>query len=67
MIDSYKKLTLDKWQELRAIDYMSMEDIDIQVNMIAILNDMDENEVLDLTIPEYKKLAQGTEFLTSSR
>ena len=25
---------------------------------------MDENEVLDLSIPEYKKLAQGTEFLT---
>lgn len=64
MIDSYKKLTLEKWQELRAIDYMSMEEIDIQVNMIAILNDMDENEVLDLSIPEYKKLAQGTVFLT---
>lgn len=64
MIDNYKQLSLKKWQELRAIDVLSMEEIDIQVSIIAILNDMDEEEVLDLPIPEYKKLVQGTEFLT---
>lgn len=64
MIDNYKQLNLKKWQELRAIDVLNMEEIDIQVSIIAILNDMDEEEVLDLPIPEYKKLVQGTEFLT---
>lgn len=63
MIDNYKQLSLKKWQELRAIDVLNMEEIDIQVSIIAILNDMDEEEVLDLPIPEYKKLVQGTEFL----
>jgi hypothetical protein len=41
-----------------------MTDIDTQVAMIAILNDMTENEVLELPIKEYSKLAAQTAFLS---
>lgn len=63
MINSYNKLTLGKFQELQEIDWQNMTDIDTQVAMIAILNDMSENEVLELPIKEYSKLAAQTAFL----
>lgn len=64
MINSYNKLTLGKFQELQEIDWQNMTDIDTQVAMIAILNDMSENEVLELPIKEYSKLAAQTAFLS---
>lgn len=64
MINSYNKLTLGKFQELQEIDWQNMTDIDTQVAMIAILNDMTENEVLELPIKEYSKLAAQTAFLS---
>jgi hypothetical protein len=63
MISSYKELTIGKFQELHKVDWMSKEDIDKQVTMIAILNDMTEEEVLLLPIPKYTKLASNTAFL----
>lgn len=65
MIDSYDKLTLGKFLELRQMDITGMEEIDIQVNIIAILNDMDEEDVINLPLPEYQKLAKQSVFLTS--
>lgn len=64
MIDNYDKLPIGKFMELQAIDYANMEEIDIQVAIISILTDMDEDDILDLPINEYKKLAQATSFLT---
>lgn len=64
MINSYKDLTIAKYQELYSVDWNDMEEIDRQVSMIAILNDMTEEDVLDLSITEYGKLAAQTEFLT---
>lgn len=64
MIDSYNKLTLAKYQELYSIEWSEMNEIDIQANMIAILNDMSVDEVMDLPINEYKKMVQSTVFLT---
>lgn len=64
MINNYKDLTLEKYIELYELDIHGMEEIDIQSNIIAILSDMTVDDVLDLPIPQYKKLAQQTAFLT---
>lgn len=64
MINNYKDLTLEKYIELYELDIHGMEEIDIQSNIIAILSDMTVDEVLDLPIPQYKKLAQQTAFMT---
>lgn len=63
MINSYKDLTLEKYIELYSIDITSMEEFDIQATMIAILADMTVDEVLDLPISEYRKLAMQMQFL----
>lgn len=65
MINNYKDLTLEKYIELYELDIHGMEEIDIQTNIIAILSDMTVDDVLDLPIPQYKKLAQQTAFLTA--
>lgn len=65
MIDSYDKLTVGKFLELRQMDITGMEEIDIQVNIIAILNDMDEEEVINLPLQDYQKLVKQSAFLTS--
>ena len=62
---TYKDLTLKQWLELRAID-TTQEDIDIQVDIIAILNGMTRDEVLDLPIDRYMEYAKGTAFLSKS-
>lgn len=63
MINSYKDLTVEKYIELYSIDINGMEEIDIQSTMIAILADMTVDEVLDLPISEYRKLAMQIQFL----
>lgn len=63
MINNYKDLTIEKYIKLYDIDASSMEDIDIQANIIAILSDMTVDEVLDLPISQYRKLAAETQFL----
>lgn len=64
MINNYRDLTIEKYIELYELDVFGMEEIDIQSNIIAILSDMTVDEVLDLPIPQYKKLAQQTAFMT---
>ena len=41
-----------------------MEEIDIQSTMISILADMDVDDVLDLPINEYRKMAAQLQFMT---
>lgn len=64
MINNYKDLTLEKYIELYELDIQGLTELDIQSNIIAILSDMTVDEVLDLPIPQYKKLAQQTAFMT---
>lgn len=63
MIDNYKKLNVRKYIELQSIDIEGKEEVDIQVNILSILYDMSEDEILELPIPEYKKLVIGSSFL----
>lgn len=62
MINNYKDLTLDKYLQLREID-TNCEEIEVQVQMLSILNDCDEDAVLDLPLPEYRKLVSEMSFL----
>lgn len=64
MITDYKNLPIGKYQEIVKVSRdESLEEIDKQVKIIAILNDMTENQVLDLMITEYRELAAATAFL----
>lgn len=63
MINNYKDLTIAKYQELLSMDWESMEELDRQVSLISVLDDKDEEEVLNLPLTEYTKLAAQTEFL----
>lgn len=63
-IDSYKKLPLGKYSEIVAVlKDESLEDIDKQVKVVALLNDMDEDDVLNLPITEFSKLNFAASFL----
>lgn len=63
MIDSYDKLTLGKWLQLKDID-LEQEEIDVQVDILSILSDMTPDELMNLPIPEYSKMVQGSMFLS---
>jgi hypothetical protein len=63
MINNYKDLTLEKYLELRAIP-LDQEEIDIQSQMLAVLNDCTVDEILDLKLDEYHKLVGQMSFLT---
>lgn len=64
MINNYKDLTVEKYLQLQEVDWTSMEEIDIQSTMISILADMDVEDVLDLPIGEYRKMAAQLQFMT---
>lgn len=64
MINNYKDLTVEKYLQLQEVDWTSMEEIDIQSTMISILADMDVDDVLDLPIGEYRKMAAQLQFMT---
>lgn len=63
MIDSYNKLSIGKFLEIQEVDFISMEEIDIQATLIAILNDMTEDEVMELPLDEYKNYVRKLKFL----
>lgn len=63
MIKDYNNMPLSKYYEIRDIISSDMEDIDIQANLIAIINDMDVNEVLDLPLNKYENLVESLAFL----
>lgn len=62
MIDNYNDLTLDKFYELKDID-TSEGEIDTIVQAIAILADMDEDDVLNLPIAEFNELSKKLAFI----
>ena len=63
MIDNYNKLTIGKYQEvLEAIrDYE--DEHERNTALIAVLSDQEPDEVLNLSLSEYKKRVDGLRFL----
>lgn len=63
MIQSYKDLTIKKYQEIREILKEDGGELNIQARIIACLSDMDVDTVFNLSLNKYQELAQGTAFL----
>lgn len=63
MIKSYNDLTVGKYQELRKLELEGLDALEQQVAILAVLNDMDEDEVFNLPLADYQKLASDMHFL----
>lgn len=63
MITNYKQLTINKYQEIRQILKEDGGELNIQARIVALLNDMDVNDVLNLSLTKYNELVRGTAFL----
>lgn len=63
MIDSYRKLTIAKYDEIRKILNKDIDEIDKQVELIACLADMDVDKVYDLPLTKYEQMVRNIEFL----
>ena len=64
IIDSYDKLPLYKFLEIRDVMDCDESDIDKQIEIISILSDMTFEDVENLSLPEYNKLAEKSMFLS---
>lgn len=63
MITNYKQLTINKYQEIREILKDDGGELNIQARIVALLNDMDVDTVLNLSLTKYNELVRGTAFL----
>lgn len=63
MINNYEALDLGRYMKIDAILHKPAEDIDKQVQIIAILADMPEDKVLLLPLADYASMAKETAFL----
>ena len=63
MIDSYEKLTIKKYKEVMAIINGNETEYVKNVELVAVLNDMDTSDVEDLPIGTFNTLLQSTGFL----
>ena len=63
MIDSYRKLSIAKYDEIKKIMKKDIDDIDKQVELIACLADMDINNVYNLPLTKYEELVEKASFL----
>lgn len=64
MIDNYNKLSIGKYLDLmEIIEDDSMEDIDKNVEIIALLDDKEVDVIYDLPLSEFNEKIQMTSFL----
>ena len=63
MIQSYKELTINKYLEIRQILKDDGGELNIQSRIIACLNDMDVDDVLNLSLTKYNELVVKSAFL----
>ena len=62
MINNYEALDLGRYMKIDKILHTPAEDIDKQVQIIAILADMPEDKVLLLPLADYASMAKETAF-----
>lgn len=63
MINSYRELSIAKYEEIQKIFEQDIDAYDKQIGLIACLADMDVEEVYNLPISKCQALAQNTAFL----
>lgn len=64
MIDNYNSLTIKKYLDIKEVLEMDTDEVEQQAELIAILNDMDVEDVLELPLGTYHRLVQSLGFLT---
>ena len=66
MVDNYDDLMLGKYMEIQAISKQEgLEEIDRQVQILAILSGKYEEEILHMPIGEYKRMVEKASFLSA--
>ena len=66
IIDSYNKLTLGKYDEIKTISQdETLDEVDRVVGIISVLTDVSEEEILHLPIHEFTELSSKIGFLSS--
>lgn len=66
MVDNYDDLMLGKYMEIQAISKQEgLEEIDRQVQILAILSGKYEEEILHMPIGEYKEMVEKASFLSA--
>ena len=66
MIDNYDRLPIGKYMEIQAISQQEgLEEIDRQVQILAVLSGKYEEQILHMPIGEYKEMVAKAEFLSA--
>lgn len=63
MIDCYEKMTIGTYQEVQAILNSTEDDMEIKTELVALLNNMEVDDVLELPLTTFNHLLQGIGFL----
>lgn len=63
MIDSYSKLSIGKYLELKDILERDCDEIEKNVELVGLLNDMEVDDVLELPLTTFNRLLNSTGFL----
>lgn len=64
MINNYNDVTIEKYQEIKSILESGFDEAETQIKLVAVLNDMDEDEVGNLSLAEFHNLNTNLLFLT---
>lgn len=66
MIDNYDRLPIGKYMEIQAISQQEgLEELDRQVQILAVLSGKYEEQILHMPIGEYKEMVAKAEFLSA--
>lgn len=65
MITSYKEMNIATYEKLRRIqtDEDGFEELDLQTQILAILNDATVDDMLNLTLNDYQKMVRKSRFM----
>lgn len=63
MITSYSNLPMGKYQRVIEALAANKDEIDAHATMLAIINDMTTDEVMNLPLPEYQAMSERVSFL----
>lgn len=63
IVDNHHALTLGMYERIREIFKNTEDELDRQVKTLAVLADVDEEDILSLPIDEYKRMVAASNFL----
>lgn len=60
---NWNKITLNKYSKMTELLNQEMEDIDLNMNLVAVINDLDVEEVYNMDINTIKEYLEGLSFI----